>query len=156
MATPAMRGENPFKNPESLKRVLNIGVISSLLAIIIYVSGIHMPSPVSIAARHLSNLAAPLSMMVIGQSMIHLKPKDMFGDIRLLVFSLIKLIAIPIIGMFVLRLFIQDQMILNVCYIMLTISLWMNLPSLKASAIHTPLHMQLARKLSHLESIYMA
>ncbi len=115
----AMRGENPFKNPESLKRVLNIGVISSLLAIVIYVSGIHMPSPVSIAARHLSNLAAPLSMMVISQSMIHLKPKDMFGDIRLLVFSLIKLIAIPIIGMFVLRLFIQDQMILNVCYIML-------------------------------------
>ncbi len=115
----AMKGENPFKNLESLKRVFNVGVIASLLAIVIYVSGIHMPSPISISAKHLSNLAAPLSMMVIGQSMIHLKPRELFGDIRLLSFSLIKLIAIPIIGIFILKLFIQDPMILNVCYIML-------------------------------------
>lgn len=115
----AMRGENPFKNLESLKRVLNVGVISCFLAVAIYVSGIHMPSPISISAKHLSSLAAPLSMMVIGQSMIHISLKELFGDVRLLVFSIIKLIVIPIIGIFILRLFIQDEMILNVCYIIL-------------------------------------
>ncbi len=115
----AMRGENPFKSIESMKRVLNVGVISSALAIIIYISGIHMPSFISISAKHLSNLAAPLSMMVIGQSMIHMKPKELIGDIRLLVFSLIKLIAIPIVGVLLLRLFVKDTMIISVCYIML-------------------------------------
>ncbi len=115
----AMRGENPFKSAESMKRVLNVGVISSTLAIIIYISGIHMPSFISVSARHLSNLAAPLSMMVIGQSMIHMKPKELIGDIRLLIFSLIKLIAVPVIGVLLLRLFIKDTMMLSVCYIML-------------------------------------
>ena len=68
-----------------------------------------MPSFISISAKHLSNLAAPLSMMVIGQSMIHMKPKELIGDIRLLVFSLIKLIAIPIVGVLLLRLFVKDK-----------------------------------------------
>ena len=115
----AMRGENPLKSPEGMKRVLNVGVVSSALAIIIYISGIHMPSFLTISARHLSNLAAPLSMMVIGQSMIHMNPKELVGDIRLLFFSLIKLIAVPIVGVMLLRLFIKDSMIINVCYIML-------------------------------------
>ena len=58
-------------------------------------------------------------MMVIGQSMIHMKVKEVFGDIRLFIFSLIKLVAIPIVGIFILKLFITDALILNVCYIML-------------------------------------
>ena len=57
--------------------------------------------------------------MVIGQSMIHFKFKEMFEDVRLLVFSLIKLLSLPIIGVLLLRLFIDDPMIINVCYIML-------------------------------------
>ena len=117
----AMRGENPFKGISSLKRAVNVGVISSLLAIIIYVSGIHMPEILKISTKHFSNVAAPLSMMVIGQSMIHFDVKGMLGDVRLLVFSLIKLIAFPIIGVLLLRLFIQDPLILNVCYIMLAV-----------------------------------
>ena len=117
----AMRGENPFKGIASLKRAVNVGVISSLLAIVIFISGIHMPEILKVSAKHFSNLAAPLSMMVIGQSMIHFDLKGMLGDVRLLLFSLIKLIGLPIIGVLLLRLFIQDPMILNVCYIMLAV-----------------------------------
>lgn len=115
----AMRGENPFGSENPLKRVLNVGVISSVLAIAIYVSGLHMPSFVSITAKHLGSLAAPLSMMVIGQSMASIKVKELFGDGRLLIFSLIKLIIIPITGILLLSLFVDDKLILRVCYIML-------------------------------------
>ena len=114
----AIKGENPFKGG-SLKKILNVGVISSTLGIVLFVSGVHMPEVLRISARHLSNLAAPLSMMVIGQSMIHFKFREMFEDVRLLVFSLIKLLSLPIIGVLLLRLFIDDPMIINVCYIML-------------------------------------
>ena len=114
----AIKGENPFKGG-SLKKILNVGVISSTLGIVLFVSGVHMPEVLRSSARHLSNLAAPLSMMVIGQSMIHFKFREMFEDVRLLVFSLIKLLSLPIIGVLLLRLFIDDPMIINVCYIML-------------------------------------
>ncbi len=115
----AVRGDNPFEGKGTLKKILNPGIFSSLLAVVIYVSGIAMPEFIKISAKHLSSLAAPLSMMVIGQSMIHIRLKELFGDARLLVFSLIKLIAVPILGVTLLRLFIHDEMLINVCYIML-------------------------------------
>ena len=105
--------------PEVTIKSIFLPVISCIIAVFLFLTGIHMPSPVSIAAKHLSNLAAPLSMMVIGQSMIHIKFKELFGDIRLIVFSLIKLVAIPIVGIFILRLIIHDEMLLNACYIIL-------------------------------------
>jgi predicted permease len=114
----AMRGENLFKGG-NIKKALNVGVIACILAIVILVGEIPMPSFIKSSAQHLSHLAAPLSMMVIGQSMIHFSVKDMFGDFRLLFFSLIKLIAFPILGISLLRFFIQDEMLLHVCYIML-------------------------------------
>ena len=114
----AIKGENPLKGGR-LEKVLNPGVISSTLGILLFVSGVHMPEVFRISARHLSNVAAPLSMMVIGQSMIHFKVKEMFTDVRLLVFSLVKLISLPVIGVLLLRLFIDDPMIINVCFIML-------------------------------------
>ena len=114
----AMKGENIFKGG-NIKRIVNVGVIASLLAIVLFVTRLPMPEFVKITAEHLSHLAAPLSMMVIGQSMVHFNLKDMFGDVRLLIFSLIKLIPLPMVGILLLKLFIQDEMILHVCYIML-------------------------------------
>ena len=115
----AMKGDNPFKRKGSLGRILNVGVISCILAIIIYVSGIHMPEIFRISAKHLSNLAAPVSMMVIGQSMIHFDIKKLTEDGRLFAFSLIKLVVIPVIGILLLGLFVHDDLLLHVCYIML-------------------------------------
>ena len=115
----AMKGENPFKGGAKLGKILNVGVVSCTLAIIIYVSGIHMPEVFRISAKHLSNLAAPISMMVIGQSMIHFDLKKLTEDGRLLGFSMIKLVAIPIVGILLLRLFVHDDLLLHVCYIML-------------------------------------
>ncbi len=117
----AMKGENPFESRGGLEKILNVGVISCIIAITIYVSGIHMPEILKISAKHLSNLAAPLSMLVIGQSMIHFDIRGMLGEVRLLVFSLIKLIAVPILGILLLQLFIHDELILHVCYIMLAV-----------------------------------
>ncbi len=115
----AMKGGNALGSSEGLKRIINVGVISSLLAIVIYVSGIHMPVVIRTSARHLSNLAAPLSMMVIGQSMIHFKLRGIRGNIRLLAFSILKLVTFPILGMLLLSFFVKDEMLLHVCYIML-------------------------------------
>lgn len=102
-----------------VRKILNIGVIACILSIAIYLSGLKMPVVVKSSVTHLSNLTAPLSMIVIGQSLIHIKFKELFTDVRLLIFSAIKLIAIPIIGMLVLRMFIKDSTILGVCMIML-------------------------------------
>lgn len=107
------------KESFDLSKAVNVGTIACAVSLIIYIFGIPVPDFLKTTASSLSSLTGPLSMMVIGQSMINMKAKEMFGDIRLFIFSLIKLVAVPVVGIMILKLFITDELILNVCYIML-------------------------------------
>ncbi|MBQ8970073.1 MAG: AEC family transporter, partial [Lachnospiraceae bacterium] len=51
---------------EVIKKILNVGVISAILGIGIYLLGVQTPSFIKETVDYLSNLTAPLSMMVIG------------------------------------------------------------------------------------------
>ena len=58
-------------------------------------------------------------MMVIGASMATIDIKKLFTDVKLLLFSALKLIVVPIVGLFILKTFIQSEMILGVCMVMI-------------------------------------
>lgn len=102
-----------------LKRIFNIGVVASLLAIVIYLLKLQMPTFVVSTVKNLSNLTAPLSMMVIGASLATIAFKELFTDVKLLLFSLIKLVILPIIGLWIIKRFISDPILLGVCMVML-------------------------------------
>ena len=100
-------------------KILNIGVISCMISLLIAALHVQMPSFVKTTISSLSGLTAPLSMMVIGASMVSIDIKKLFTDIRLLLFTFIKLLVIPIAGMLLIKIFIQDEIILGICMIML-------------------------------------
>ena len=100
-------------------RIFNIGVVACVLTIIIYLTGIRLPEFVEKTVTNLSNLTAPLSMMVIGASLATFDLKKLFLDARLLVFSMIKLLMIPVIGMLIIKQFVSSEMICGVCMVML-------------------------------------
>lgn len=102
-----------------LGRIFNIGVIACIITIIIYLTGIQVPAFINKTVTHLSNLTAPLSMMVIGASLAAMDIKKLFTDVKLMVFSLIKLIAIPVLGVFFIGQFVDNPVIVGVCMIML-------------------------------------
>ena len=86
-----MQKRSDKKEKFQWKKVLNIGVISSFVALIIYFARIPMPDFVKTTVNSMSEITAPLSMMVIGASFMEFKIKELFTDVRLLLFSLIKL-----------------------------------------------------------------
>lgn len=100
------------------KSMLNVGVLSCVFALIFFFGKVDMPNFVDTVLLNLSNLTAPLSMLVIGQSFTEFKLKDLFTDIRLLAFAAIKLLVIPIAGLFLLQQFITDENILITCLVM--------------------------------------
>ncbi len=114
----ALKKQTEEKERIDWKKILNIGVICCAVSIIISFFQIQVPTFVKSTVTHLSNLTAPLSMMVIGASMTKIKFKDLFGDIRLLAFCVLKLLVIPILGLFVLKVFISSEMLLGVCMVM--------------------------------------
>lgn len=109
-------GEKKKLNPG---RIFNVGVIACLLTIIIYLSGITLPSFIQKTVTNLSNLTAPLSMMVIGASLATIDLKKLFMDARLLIFALLKLIIIPVAGLLIIKQFVSSEVILGVCMVML-------------------------------------
>ncbi|MFG6383320.1 MAG: AEC family transporter [Lachnospiraceae bacterium] len=104
---------------DSLKKIGNIGVLASLAALVLYFGNIRLPEMFSQVFDMFADLTAPLSMMVIGASFGSMSFKDMLTDIRLLIFSIVKLLILPILGMWILTKFIENPMLLGVCLVML-------------------------------------
>ena len=101
------------------KSMLNVGVLACVFALIFFFGKVDMPNFVDTVLLNLSNLTAPLSMLVIGQSFTEFQLKDLFTDSKLVLFAAIKLLVIPIAGLFLLQQFIADVTILTVCLVML-------------------------------------
>ncbi len=100
-------------------KILNIGVISSILAIVIYLFDIPTPPFFDTTMSGLSGLTAPLSMMVIGISLAGIRIKELFLDVRLLLYSMTKLLLLPILIMPVINGVIENEMLCGVCMIMI-------------------------------------
>lgn len=103
----------------SLKRVMNVGVIACIVTVAVYLLGIPVPEFLKSATTHLSNLTAPLSMMVIGASLATIDVKKLFTDGKLLAFSALKLLVIPVLGVLLIKRFVDNEIICGVCMVML-------------------------------------
>lgn len=115
----AMKKENAPKEAFQWKNVLNVGVIASVIALIIYFGKLPMPDFIRTTAESMSNITAPLSMMVIGSSFLEFKLKDLFTDVKLIIFSAVKLLLLPIAGTWLIMQLVSDPMICGVCMVML-------------------------------------
>lgn len=100
-------------------KVFNIGVVGSIAAIVIYLLKIPTPEFFNTTMSGLSGLTAPLSMMVIGISLTGIRLKELFLDTGLLLYSLTKLLVIPILAMQAVVRVIDNEMLCGVCMVML-------------------------------------
>ncbi|MBO5277983.1 MAG: AEC family transporter [Lachnospiraceae bacterium] len=102
-----------------LGQILNIGVIACVLAIVLFICKVKLPDFLASGITMLSNLTAPLSMMVIGASMAVIDFKKLLGDYKLLLFSAFKLLLIPIVGTWLVKQFVSNEIICGVTMVML-------------------------------------
>ena len=104
----------------SWKRMINPGLIACAIALISYFTKVDMPDFIDTVLKNLANLTAPLSMIVIGQSFTEFQIRNLFTDVRLLIFTAIKMLLIPIAWLFLLKQWISDPVILTVCLVMIS------------------------------------
>lgn len=119
IAAMSPQSEGGEKSKIPLERIFNIGVIACMITIVVYLLQIPVPAFIKSTTTHLSNLTAPLSMMVIGASLATMDLKRMFTDVKLLIFSVIKLCVIPLVGVLIIRQFVDNEVICGVCMVML-------------------------------------
>ena len=93
-------------------------LLSCVLALILYLANAPFHHTVVDILSYLDRITAPTSMLVIGCTLAAFPLKKVFTNWRVYVVSLIKLIVIPVLTFFVLRLFIHNQLILQVMVVL--------------------------------------
>ena len=101
------------------KRIINIGTISGIISIVLFFMQIPVPKMICSLSAGLSNLTGPLSMLVIGISIAAMELKDLFTDVKLLKFALIKLLAVPVAAMLLVCQIIDNRLIWEVFLVMM-------------------------------------
>lgn len=102
-----------------LKNIMNTGVIACIISVIIYFMDINLPYILVKTIQMISDTAAPLSMMIIGATLVDIKLKELMTDYKMILFSLIKLLVVPVGFMLIIKMFIGNMELLGVCMVVL-------------------------------------
>jgi malate permease and related proteins len=97
-------------NPKDL---LNPGVISCVIALIIYFSDIKVPSTIVNILTPVGDSTIPLSMMVIGSSLAMVPLKDVFRVPKIYPLTLVKLLIMPVITYFILNRLMDNHYVIG-------------------------------------------
>lgn len=101
-----------------LKKLLNPGIISAFVAIIIFMFSIPVPEIMSSFLNKVGGITSPLAMITLGSTLTYVHIKDVMKEKILYLFSAFKLIIFPSIIWFILQFFINDPMILGVSVVL--------------------------------------
>lgn len=108
------------KTQMKLKNLLSPGVIASLLALLIYMTRLQFPDVLSSTVIMIGDITTPIAMLIIGSTLANIPIKEVFGELRLYPYTLIKQVILPILAYPILSLFIKDPLILGVTLIMIS------------------------------------
>lgn len=102
----------------SLKAMVNPGTLCSLAAILLILLEIRLPDFLKTSITYLGNVTSPMALAAVGFTLANSSPKKIFCQPRLYVFSVIKLLALPLLMLPVLRLVTDDSQLIFVCMVM--------------------------------------
>ena len=85
------------KSAFSPKLILSPCVIASLIAVVIAVARISMPTPVGEWFHLLGDLTTPCALLIIGSSLSHIPVRDMLGNRFVYSMTLLRLIVLPLL-----------------------------------------------------------
>lgn len=102
----------------SMKSMLNPGTISALASLLIIVLGIQLPGFIKTAVSYLGNVTSPMALVAVGFTLAHSDLKKIFGQPKLYIFSVIKLLILPLLMLPLLKLATDSQGLIFVCIVM--------------------------------------
>ncbi len=102
----------------SLKEMINPGTVLGVAAMVIIIWEIQIPDFLKTAATYLGNVTSPMALAAIGFNLAHSDLKKTFGQVRLYLFAIVKLLILPLLLLPLLRLITNDLPLISVCMVM--------------------------------------
>ena len=101
-----------------LKDILSVPLAATLIAVLIFLFHLPVPTVVRSLASTLNGATLPMSLLVIGFSMGTVSLVDAFRNKDLYLVSLLRNLAIPILTWLIVRLFTSDPVLLLTCMLL--------------------------------------
>jgi len=98
--------------------MINPGMVACLAALLIFAFQINAPAPAVSFVQYLGNAAIPFSMIITGVSLAKMPLIEVFKDIKMYQFTFLKMLVIPVIAAFVIRLFHLDPVLSGIMVLM--------------------------------------
>ena len=98
---------------------LTPGIICSILALVIYGFKITVPSVLGQTFDLVGGMTTPIAMLIIGSNLAKIPLKEVFNDIYLYIYTMIRQIIIPIIAITILKYLIQDEYIMGIIFVII-------------------------------------
>ena len=97
----------------SLINILNSGIISAILGIIIYFLKLPIPNIIENYLMLLGEITIPLSLLLMGASLVKVPISKIFTNKKLIIFCLVKLLILPIVFYLIFSLFLTNKFYLD-------------------------------------------
>lgn len=116
---------NTSSHPSGLKtflsRIINIGTLSSLLTILLYLVDLRLPMVISDTITYAGRATTFLSMIVLGVSVAQIPLREIFCHARAYLFVALRMILLPVCFIFLLKHFVADPLLLCTSALLLSV-----------------------------------
>ncbi len=104
----------------SPRSVINIGTVTSIIALILYFANVPIPPTVASFCTYMGNACIPLSMILIGGSLAQLDLKAVFTDKEIYLFSILRMVIVPAVCILIVRMLPFDPNIVKICCLVIS------------------------------------
>lgn len=107
-------------NKLNLKNLITPGVICSFLALILYLLHIRAPQIVTDFTSMIGDMTTPLAMIIIGVTLGAMNIREVFNELRVYIYTIIKQLILPVITYPIIAFLIKDNYLGGLTLVMLS------------------------------------
>lgn len=102
------------------KKLFNMPLLSAVVSIILFFAGIRLPEVVMTSLGFLGNVTTPVAMLILGAVLAKMPIRALFDEWRIYVFTIMKLLALPLVVMLLFRWIPIQSELIKGCIIILS------------------------------------
>lgn len=99
------------------KTFLSPCMVASVLSIIMALCHWKGPAFLGNTCDMIGAITTPMALLIIGSSLADMPFREMFSNTRIYIFSIFRLILVPLLTYLIFKLFVKDMLLLGVCVI---------------------------------------
>lgn len=103
----------------SWRTLVSPALVASVLALVLFFTGVRLPGFVGDAVGSLGDITSPLAMLLMGASLAGVDLKSLALDWRMHLYTLVKQLAVPLVFWFALSPFFPDRTVLGILTLVL-------------------------------------